>query len=106
MILLNSPSIVGGYVYHGQALAGMQGKYIFVDWFNDFANGNGTLLAATSFQEGLWSREEIEIVDHPSDRVDSFIHSLGMDDEGEIYLLTSDELGPVNNTGKIFKILA
>jgi len=28
-----------------------------------------------------------------------------MDDEGEIYLLTSDEVGPVNNTGKIFKIL-
>ena len=28
-----------------------------------------------------------------------------MDDEGEIYLLTSDEVGPVNSTGKILKIL-
>jgi hypothetical protein len=83
----------------------MQGKYIFRDGSNEFSKGNGTLLAATPSQEGLWSREEIEIAGNPSGRVDSFIHSLGMDDEGEIYLLTSDEVGPVNNTGKIFKIL-
>ena len=41
----------------------------------------------------------------PSGRVDRFIRSLGMDDEGEIYVLTSDELGPTDSTGKIFKIL-
>jgi glucose/arabinose dehydrogenase len=99
-------AVVGGYVYHGQALPKMQGKYIFADWSNDFAKGNGTLLAATPSQEGLWSWEEIEIAGSPSGRVDRFIHSLGMDDEGEIYLLTSDELGPTGSTGKIFKMMA
>jgi glucose/arabinose dehydrogenase len=98
-------AVVGGYVYHGQALPQMQGRYIFADWSNDFAKGNGTLLVATPSQERLWSWEEMEIAGRPSGRVDSFIHSLGMDDEGEIYVLTSDELGPVNSTGKIFKIL-
>ncbi|MBN1236627.1 MAG: PQQ-dependent sugar dehydrogenase [Methanotrichaceae archaeon] len=98
--------VVGGYVYRGQALPQMQGKYIFADWSNDFAQGNGTLLAATPSSKGLWSWEEIEIAESPSGRVDSFIRSMGIDDDGEIYLLTSDELGPTGSTGKIFKIEA
>ena len=48
-------AIVGGYIYRGQALAGMQGKYIFRDGSNEFSKGNGTLLAATPSQEGLGS---------------------------------------------------
>ena len=97
--------VVGGYVYHGHALPELEGKYIFSDWSNDFDKGNGTLLVATPSQDGLWSWKEIEIAGHPSGRVDSFIRALGMDEEGEIYLLTSDEMGPSNSTGKIFKIV-
>jgi glucose/arabinose dehydrogenase len=99
-------AIVGGYVYRGQSMPEMQGKFIFADWSNDFATGNGTLLAATPAAEGLWGWEEIEIAESASGRVDRFILSVGMDDEGEIYLLTSDEVGPTGNTGKIFKLLA
>jgi len=98
-------AVVGGYVYHGKALLEMQGKYIFADWSNDFAKGNGTLLVATPSLDELWNWEEIKIADHSSGRVDSFIRALGMDEEGEIYLLTSDEIGPNNSTGKIFKIV-
>jgi glucose/arabinose dehydrogenase len=97
--------VVGGYVYHGQALPEMDGKYIFADWSNNFTRGNGTLLVATPSAKGLWIWEEIEITSSPSGRIDQFIRSLGMDDEGEIYVLTSAEIGPTNNTGKIFKIL-
>jgi glucose/arabinose dehydrogenase len=98
-------AVVGGYIYRGQALAEMQGKYIFADWSNDFAKGSGTLLAATPSPEGLWSWEEIVVTKSPSGRVDRFIRSLGMDDEGEIYILTSDKMGPTGSTGKIFKIM-
>jgi glucose/arabinose dehydrogenase len=97
-------AVVGGYVYRGQALSEMQGKYIFADWSNDFSRGNGTLLAATPSEEGLWSWEEIEVADHPSGRVDRFIRSFGIDDEGEVYVLTSNETGPINSTGMVFKI--
>lgn len=98
-------AVVGGYLYRGQALPDMQGKYIFADWSNEFSRGNGTLLLATPSQAGLWACKEIEIAGQPSGRVDRFIHSLGMDDGGEVYLLTSDELGLTGSTGKIFKIL-
>jgi hypothetical protein len=78
--------VVGGYVYHSLSLSGMQRKYIFSDWSNDFAEGNGTLLVATPSQDELWSWKEIEIDGHSSSRVDYFIRALGMDEEGEIYL--------------------
>jgi len=97
--------VVGGYVYRGQVLSELKGKYIFADWSNNFTMGNGTLLAATPSAEGLWRWEEIEIAGRPSGRSDLFIRSFGMDDAGEIYILTSVEAGPINNTGAIFKIL-
>jgi len=97
--------VVGGYLYRGQALPEMSGKYIFADWSNSFAEGNGTLLVATPSDKGLWSWEEIEISGRPGGRLGLFIRSFGLDDTSEIYVLTSAEVGPVNNTGKIFKIL-
>lgn len=97
--------VVGGYLYRGQALPEMSGKYIFANWSNSFAEGNGTLLVATPSDKGLWSWEEIEISGRPGGRLGLFIRSFGLDDTSEIYVLTSAEVGPVNNTGKIFKIL-
>jgi glucose/arabinose dehydrogenase len=97
--------VVGGYVYRGQALPELYGKYIFADWSNDFVHGNGTLLAATPSESGLWSWEEVEAAGRPSGRLGLFIRSFGMDDEGEIYVLASAETGPVNNTGETFKVL-
>jgi len=83
----------------------MYGKYIFADWSNSFAEGNGTLLLATPSDKGLWSWEEIEISGRPGGRLGLFIRAFGLDEKGEIYVLASSEVGPVNNTGKIFKIL-
>ncbi len=98
-------TVVGGYIYRGQHIPQMNGRYIFADWSNSFSEGNGTLLAATPSSEGLWSWEEIEVSDNPGGRVDAFIRSFGLDDEGEIYVLTSDVAGPTNETGRIFKIV-
>ena len=82
----------------------MTGKYIFADWSNDFGKGNGTLLLATPSSKGLWEWEEISGASSSSGRIDAFIRGFGQDEEGEIYVLTSSELGPANQTAKIFKI--
>jgi glucose/arabinose dehydrogenase len=97
--------IVGGYIYRGEAMPELQGKYIFADWSNRFAKGNGTLLVAAPSSGGLWKLQEIKIAGRPSGRIGSFIRSLGQDDSGEIYVLTSDMAGPANQTGKVFKIV-
>lgn len=97
--------VVGGYMYRGKALPEFAGKYIFGDWSNGFSRGNGTLLLATPSSEGLWHLEEIGIAGYAGGRVGSFIRSFGMDDQGEIYVLTSDQAGPTGTTGKILKLV-
>ena len=97
--------IVGGYIYRGKAITELEGNYIFADWSKDFTKGDGTLLVATPSSDGLWRWQELRIADTSSGRINSFIRSFGQDDEGEIYILTSNEMGPVNQTGRIFKII-
>jgi len=37
--------------------------------------------------------------------INSFILGFGEDSENEVYVLTSDSVGPTGNTGKIYKII-
>ena len=97
--------VVGGYIYRGTAMPELEGEYIFADWSNDFGKGNGTLLVATPSAEGLWMWEELVVAGRPGGRIGAFIRGFGQDDEGEIYVLTSSEMGPANETAKIFKLI-
>ncbi len=97
--------VVGGYIYNGKALPELDGSYIFADWSSGFARGDGTLLLARPSQKGLWTVEEIRVADSPNDRVNAYIRSLGQDDSGELYLITSENAGPKGETGKIYKII-
>ena len=97
--------VVGGYIYRGKALPELDGSYIFADWSSGFARGDGTLLVARPSQSGLWNVEEIRVADNPDGRVNAFIRSLGQDDNGELYLITSENAGPKGETGKIYKII-
>jgi glucose/arabinose dehydrogenase/plastocyanin len=97
--------VVGGHVYRGRDLPELEGAYIFADWSDGFVKGNGTLLIATQSTQGTWSWEEVGIATSSTGRVDAFIRSFGQDDLGELYLLTSDKLGPMGETGKVYKIV-
>ena len=97
--------VVGGYVYRGRAMPEMEGKYIFADWSNDFGKGNGTLLVASPSTDGLWDWEEVAVAGSSSGRIDQFIRGFGQDEVGEIYVLASSEMGPANQTAKIFKLI-
>jgi len=97
--------VVGGYVYRGQSMPEMTGKYIFADWSKGFASGNGTLLVATPTDQGLWKWEEVEIAGLPGGRINQFIRSFGIDDKGELYVLTSEKAGPNAFTGKVFRLM-
>lgn len=98
-------AVVGGYVYRGKAIPELKGKYIFADWSASSSRGNGILLAAAPSLDGLWEWKELAVAGNPAGRIDALIRSFGQDDEGEIYVLTSNEGGPRGETGKIFKIV-
>jgi glucose/arabinose dehydrogenase len=76
-------AVIGGYVYHGAAIAGLVGKYVFGDF------GSGTLWTLTESPPGTWTRDELLSTTHS-------ISSFGQDAAGELYLV---DLG-----GAIFKL--
>ena len=101
----NRTVIVGGYVYEGKALMALAGSYVFADWSSSFAKGDGKLYMANPAGAGLWKMEEIRVEGRPGERINEYIRSFGQDDQGELYVLTSDVGGPTGDTGKIYKMV-
>jgi len=101
----NRTVVVGGYVYKGNALMQLAGSYVFADWSSGFAKGDGKLYLAKPAGEGLWKMEEIHVANRPGGRINEYIRSIGQDDEGELYILTSELGGPAGETGKIYKMV-
>ncbi len=103
---VNRSVVVGGYIYRGKALQQFEGDYIFGDWSSSFTKGDGTLLVAMPAAAGaLWRIEELRVSGNPGGRVNAYVRSFGQDDDGEVYVLTSDVAGPTGKTGKIYKIV-
>jgi glucose/arabinose dehydrogenase len=98
---------VGGYVYRGQALPGLVGRYIFGDWSTGYASPDGTLLVASrpAGGAGPWGWQKVKINGSPNGKVNHFVLGFGQDESGEIYVLTADTVGPTGNTGKVYKIV-
>lgn len=88
-------SITGGYVYRGEKIPGLAGKYVFADWTGPFF-----YLEETG---GAFTRERLRFENEPGGlRVLSF----GEDREGELYVLTSKGTTPLAASGAIYKIVS
>lgn len=100
-------SIIGGYVYRGAALSGLESQYIFGDWSTSFGEGLGKLFVATpSDTEGeLWPMQELSIADREDGSLGEFLLSIGQDLDGELYILTSETPGPTGETGKVYRLV-
>ena len=103
--------VVGGYVYHGEALPELLGQYLFGVAARGQGEG-GAVYAAQPQQSGLWDFSAPNFVDNTGGGVitaggelSDFLLSFGQDLEGEVYLLTAAELGPSGNTGKVFRLV-
>lgn len=77
-------TVIGGYVYRGNAIPSLRGKYVFAD----FSSGRIATLTQGSFVP--WQRAELLNTGFP-------ISSLGEGETGEIYV--------VNYLGSIYRIL-
>ena len=66
-------SVTGGYRYRGEALANLQGAFIFGDYCS------GTIWAATESADGTWTFEEL---------LDTGLRiaTFGEDEAGELYV--------------------
>lgn len=101
-------SVIGGYIYRGRALSDFEGQYIFGDWSESFGEGLGKLLVATpsDTEDELWQMEQLTISDREDGGLNEFLLSIGQDQDGELYILTTETPGPTGETGKVYRLVA
>lgn len=95
-------SVVGGYMYRGDAITELQGRYVFGDWSLNFGSPSGQLFVATPHAsleaDGTWPMDRLM-------QLDSFVLGFGQDSEHELYVLTTQNTGPTGETGAVHKIV-
>ena len=104
-------AIVGGYVYRGDAIPALRGKYVFGDYSAEFGEeilGRGSLLVADPATQsggagGTWAWRRLAVQGGPLER---FVTGMGEDEAGELYVLTRTEFGPVGETGEVLRLVA
>ncbi|HEY8749235.1 MAG TPA: PQQ-dependent sugar dehydrogenase, partial [Tepidisphaeraceae bacterium] len=93
-------AVVGGFVYHGSLLPQLDGKYVFGDFSNSPFTGpaNGRL-----FYADLSTGQINEFnMDAP---LGMWLKGIGQDANGELYVLASQNLGPVGSTGVVIEVV-
>jgi glucose/arabinose dehydrogenase len=94
-------SVTGGYVYRGSH-ADWDGKYIFGDWSQSFAEMDGQIFFATMADDGEWS---MEVATTDMEGNNPYVLAFAQDSDGEVYALTSITTGPVGSLDTIYKIV-
>jgi hypothetical protein len=98
-------TIVGGYVYRGQAVPQLAGRYIFGGYSTDMMSAAGAVYAAMPRSDaGMWTSEKIAFSGSANGAVGHYVLGFGQDSDGEVYVLTTDNLGPMGSTGRAFRL--
>jgi glucose/arabinose dehydrogenase len=97
-------AIIGGFMYRGVALPALQGKYIYGMLSAD-GQATGKLFMASPAATGMWSFSPLTLNGFPTD-LGQYLKSFGEDQSGELYIMTSGQLGPQGSSGKVYKIVA
>ena len=99
-------AIVGGYVYRGDDVPMLRGRYLFGNYSRSMGQDGhqpGRVFVADRRGES-WPFEEVVFADRPGGELDGLLLSFGQDREGEVYLMvtTSPELG--HASGSVYRI--
>ena len=95
-------TVIGGYVYRGDEVPELNGRYIFGSFSSDF-EPTGEIFVATPSGTGAWGFDSLDLASYP-DNIGYYLKGFGQDLNGEVYVAVSSALGPSGNTGRIFKI--
>jgi plastocyanin len=98
-------SLINGYLYRGSEIEGLQGNFVFGDWSQSFGEPGGRMFMAEPQDEGLWPITEL-IVTGENEGFEKFVLGFGEDQDGELYVLTTEMGGPTGDTGKVYRIIA
>lgn len=74
------------------------------DLSSTLAITDGILLASRDAGDGTWDIRERRVADQPNGRIGRLILGFGEDADGELYVMTTKNLGPVGQTGVVYRI--
>jgi glucose/arabinose dehydrogenase len=99
--------VIGGTIYRGDAIPALQGMYVFGSWSRSWGVARGQLFVAQpgGLDEGLWQMYALPITDDPMGRLDAAILAFGVGEDGTLYVLTTESIGPQLRTGKVWRIV-
>lgn len=97
-------AVIGGYVYRGSTIAALQGRYIFGDYGASFDAPSGHLFVGTETASGTWGQRGLIINGDETGAIASFLLGFGQDLSGEMYVLTTQVVGPTGTSGRVLKI--
>ena len=90
-------AIIGGFVYRGNAIAALQGKYVFGDTAKT-GSGDGRLF----YSDG---NEILELDLTELDQPGFWVLGFGQDGDGELYVLGNTTGIPFGTTGAVYKLV-
>ena len=95
--------MIGGFVYRGKESRSLRGKYVFGDFSRTFFPGDGRLFWLDT--EGVPTDIfEFRLTEF-NDDLNLYLFGFGEDDDGELYVLTSTNLGPTGNGGEVWRLV-
>jgi glucose/arabinose dehydrogenase/plastocyanin len=96
-------AVIGGHIYDNATIPALSGKYVFGDYSQNI-EPRGSLFAATPVKGDAWETEELTIENSENGELNAYLLCVGQDNRGELYALTTDNLGVKGNTGAVHRI--
>jgi len=96
-------SVISGSVYRGSQNPALVGQYVFGDFSNNFVIPGGRLYHFDIDGPDAFVRREFCIAPDGAP-LDQFVKGFGEDEDGEIYVLASDTLGPHGTEGIVYRM--
>lgn len=98
--------ISGARIYSGDDIPALQGQLIISEWGVSSAGRGtpGSLLIADASGNPPWRVSQLQTSDEATANGGMF-WALGQDGEGELYVLTMDDIAPVPGDGAVYKLV-
>jgi glucose/arabinose dehydrogenase len=98
-------AIVGGHVYRGAGYPVLDGRYVYGDFSSAFFTPSGRLYYFDTTGPDAYVRREFFLAPDGAP-FGHFLFGLGEDEDGELYVGASDNLGPSGSAGLVYRIVA
>lgn len=99
--------VIGGYVYRGDRIPFLRGRYIFGDFTGKSGTPDGRIFVASPPEHdgGKWVMSELMVAGRKGGKLGEYLLSFGQDRDNELYVLSSDTEGPAGRSGQVYKIV-